>query len=169
VSAAGFNPALVKFVIALTHYWLRLHVATDILSAERVGYRTGMQRTHRHSHVRVGATWCTEDTWRKGRNHMKEVIYTLGVWRVKPGKEAAFIDAWKALGNIFARLPQTPGKGTLIQSLTDPLLFYSFGPWSDLADVEAMRANPEAQEGINQLRELCTEATPGGFRVVAEA
>ena len=100
---------------------------------------------------------------------MEEAIYTLGVWRVKPGKEVAFIEAWKALGNIFAKLPQPPGKGTLIQSMADPLLFYSFGPWSNLADVEAMRNNPDAQEGINKLRELCTEATPGGFRVVAEA
>jgi len=100
---------------------------------------------------------------------MEEAFYTLGVWRVKPGKEVAFIEDWKALGNIFARLPQPPGKGTLIQSLADPLLFYSFGPWSNLADIEAMRNNPDAQEAINRLRELCTEATPGGFRVVAEA
>lgn len=101
---------------------------------------------------------------------MEEAVYTLGVWRVKPGKEAAFIEAWKALGNAFAQLPQPPsGKGTLIQSLDDPLLFYSFGPWSSLADIQAMRNNPHAQEGIKKLRELCTEATPGGFRVVAEA
>lgn len=32
-----------------------------------------------------------------------------------------------------------------------------------------MRANPKAQEGIAKLRELCTEAVPGSFRVVAEA
>ncbi len=59
---------------------------------------------------------------------MEEAVYTLGVWRVKPGQEVAFIEAWKALGTIFAKLPQPPGKGTLLQSLADPLLFYSFGP-----------------------------------------
>lgn len=100
---------------------------------------------------------------------MEEAVYTLGVWRVKPGKEDAFIEAWKALGKIFVQLPQPPGKGTLLQSLSDPLLFYSFGPWSSLADIQAMRNNPEAQEGLNKIRELCTEATPGGFRLVAEA
>ena len=100
---------------------------------------------------------------------MEEVVYTLGVWRVKPGKEDAFIEAWKALGKIFGQLPQPPGKGILLQSLTDPLLFYSYGPWNSLADIQAMRNNPDAQEGINQIREFCTEATPGGFRVVAEA
>jgi hypothetical protein len=40
---------------------------------------------------------------------MEEAVYTLGVWRVKPGKEEAFIEAWKALGNIFSQLPQPPG------------------------------------------------------------
>ncbi len=101
---------------------------------------------------------------------MEEVIYTLGVWRVKPGAEGAFIAAWKALANIFAQLPEPPsGKGTLIQSLADPLLLYSFGPWKSLNDVEAMRNNPTALAGLNKLRDLCTEAAPGSFRIVAEA
>ena len=38
-----------------------------------------------------------------------------------------------------------------------------------MEDVEAMRANARAQEGIRRLMELCTEATPGSFRVVAES
>jgi len=100
---------------------------------------------------------------------MEEAVYTLGVWRVKSGQEDAFIEAWKALGKVFTQLPQPPGKGTLLQSLSDPLLFYSFGPWNSLADIQAMRNNPDAQEGINILRGLCTEAIPGGYRVVAEA
>ena len=101
---------------------------------------------------------------------MEESIYTLGVWRVKPGVEDEFIVAWKALAIIFSQLPEPPsGKGTLIQSLDDPSLFYSFGPWKSLTDVEAMRKNTNALEGLNKLRELCSEATPGGFCVVAEA
>ncbi len=101
---------------------------------------------------------------------MEDTVYTLGVWRVKPGQEPAFIAAWRALGRIFADLPQPPGgKGTLLQSLSDPTLFYSFGPWRSLDDIQAMRDNPQAQEGIALLRELCTEATPGSFRMVAEA
>jgi hypothetical protein len=76
----------------------------------------------------------------------------------------------RALGRIFADLPQAPsGKGTLLQSLSDPTLFYSFGPWRSLDDIQAMRGNPQAQAGIAMLRELCTEATPGSFRMVAEA
>jgi quinol monooxygenase YgiN len=71
---------------------------------------------------------------------------------------------------VFAQLPHPlNGKGTLIQSLTEPGLFYSFGPWESLADIQAMRDHPQAQESINQLRALCTEATPGSYRLVAEA
>jgi heme-degrading monooxygenase HmoA len=96
-------------------------------------------------------------------------VYTLGVWRVKPGREAEFIEAWKGLGQLFARLHQPPGgKGTLVQSLSDPLLFYSFGEWSSMEAVQAMRKDAAAQEGIKKVAELCTEATPGSFRVVAQ-
>lgn len=100
---------------------------------------------------------------------MSDAVYTLGVWRVIPGNEAAFVAAWEELGVIFGRLPQPPGKGTLLQSTSDPTLFYSFGPWPDLAAIQAMRDDPEAQEGIARLRALCTESTPGNFRLVAQA
>jgi heme-degrading monooxygenase HmoA len=100
---------------------------------------------------------------------MEGSVYTLGVWRVKPGREAEFIEAWKALGKLFAGLPQPPGGvGTLIQSLTDPLLFYSFGEWSSMEAIQAMRKDAAAQEGIKKVAELCKEATPGSFRVVAQ-
>jgi heme-degrading monooxygenase HmoA len=100
---------------------------------------------------------------------MPATIYTLGVWQVKPEHEAEFITAWKDLGVIFSQLPAPPtGKGTLIQSVTEPTLFYSFGPWQSLEDVQPMRQNPQAQAGINRLRTLCTEAIPGSFRLVAE-
>ncbi len=101
---------------------------------------------------------------------MSDTIYTLGVWRVKPEHEADFVAAWQALGHIFARLPAPPsGPGTLIQSLTDPTLFYSFGPWPGPEAVQAMRQHPEAQAGLDRLRGLCSAATPGTFRLVAQA
>jgi hypothetical protein len=105
-----------------------------------------------------------------GGTRMEEQLYTLGVWHVKEGREAEFVIAWKELGAVFASLPQPPsGKGVLIQSVTDPTLFYSFGPWRSASDVAAMRADSRAQAGIQKIRDLCTEATPGMFRVVAES
>jgi heme-degrading monooxygenase HmoA len=96
-------------------------------------------------------------------------VYTLGVWRVKPGRESEFIEGWKDLGRLFAKLPMPPGgKGTLVQSLSDPLLFYSFGEWVSMEAIQAMRKDAVAQAGIQKLADLCTEAIPGSFRVVAE-
>jgi hypothetical protein len=101
---------------------------------------------------------------------MQHQVYTLGVWTVHEGRQSDFIAAWKRLGEMFAALPNPPaGKGVLIQSTSTPTLFYSFGPWHDVQHVEAMRASPEAQAGIRELLDLCTEATPGTFRVVAES
>ncbi|MFU8861861.1 MAG: antibiotic biosynthesis monooxygenase family protein [Cyclonatronaceae bacterium] len=100
---------------------------------------------------------------------MEEHIYTLGAWQVKEGKEQAFIGAWKELGELFGALPDPPGKGILIHSTSNPALFYSFGPWNSMEAVEAMRNNPEAQQRIRKLIDLCTEATPGSYRVVAES
>ena len=98
---------------------------------------------------------------------MADEIYTLGVWRVKPGNEDAFIAAWKELGAYFLGLPQPPGPGRLIQSIDDAELFYSFGPWPSPEAVQAMRAHPVTPERIGKLSALCDEAKPGGFRLVA--
>ncbi len=100
---------------------------------------------------------------------MSETVYTLARWRVREGKEGEFIEAWKDLSKLFSQLPLRPGgKGTLVQSLNEPLLFYSFGAWPSMEAVQAMRQDAKAQEGIRKLADLCTEAAPGSFRVVAE-
>lgn len=101
--------------------------------------------------------------------HMERQVYTLGVWQVPESQEQEFITAWKELGEIFAALPDPPGKGILIQSTSDSTLFYSFGPWNSVEAIEAMRGDHRAQEGIRKLIDLCTTANPGSFRVVAES
>jgi hypothetical protein len=98
---------------------------------------------------------------------MSDDIYTLGVWRVKEGKQDQFVEAWKRLGRVFHNLPHPPGEGTLVQSLDEPQQFYSFGPWRTLDDVLAMRSDPDARREIGTLMELCDVARPGTFRVVA--
>jgi heme-degrading monooxygenase HmoA len=100
---------------------------------------------------------------------MKEMVYTLAAWRVQEGRQQAFISAWKDLGEAFNSLSDPPGKGVLIQSTSDPTLFYSFVPWNSMEAVEAMRNDHHAREGIKRLEGLCTQATPGSFHVVAES
>lgn len=99
---------------------------------------------------------------------VSETVYTLGEWRVRAGQEAAFIAAWKELGEVFTGLPHPPGPGTLIRSMSEPALFYSFGPWDRMEHVEEMRRSDRAREALQRLVALCTEATPGTFRLVAE-
>lgn len=95
--------------------------------------------------------------------------YTLALWRVQPGREDEFVQAWKDLGEAFGRLPDPPGEGTLLQSVEDPQRFYSFGWWQRLEDIQAMRAHPDAAAALARLAGLCTESQPGAYRVVAIA
>lgn len=98
---------------------------------------------------------------------MPDEVYTLGVWRVKDGKQSEFVEAWTALGHYFRGLENPPGEGTLVQSVDEPQLFYSFGSWRSLDDIEEMRSRPETPQEIGKLMDLCEEGRPGTFRVVA--
>ena len=98
---------------------------------------------------------------------MEQEPYTLGRWLVEPGREDAFIAVWKELGAFFLALPHPPGPGTLVRSVAEPNVFYSFGPWKSLSDIQAMRADPRTPAMIGKLTDLCTEATPGAYLVVA--
>ncbi len=98
---------------------------------------------------------------------MSDEVYTLGVWRVKDGKQSEFVAAWQALGHHFSSLPHPPGKGTLLQSVDDPQQFYSFGPWRALDDIQEMRNHAETPAEIGKPMALCEEGRPGTFRVVA--
>lgn len=99
---------------------------------------------------------------------MSEAVhYTHAEWRVRPGNEAEFVAAWRALGDAFSTLPARPLWGTLLQSATEPALFYSFGPWASPVDIAAMRADPVAQAALARVGSLCERASPGTFREVA--
>ncbi len=95
--------------------------------------------------------------------------YTLALWRVKEGRDEEFVEAWKGLSEYFLDLPNPPGTGTLVRSVEDPRLFYSFGPWKSLEDIQRMRSDPRTPEVIGKLVALCEEAKPGTFQVVATA
>jgi quinol monooxygenase YgiN len=97
---------------------------------------------------------------------MSKVPYTLAMYRVRPGQEEKFIEAWRNLAKTFCSLPQPPLWGTLIRSLSDPSLFYSFGPWADAAHVAAMRGNEHGREAFRRLGALCTEMTPGDYEMI---
>jgi hypothetical protein len=99
---------------------------------------------------------------------MDETYYTHAMRRVKSGRQAAFIDAWLALGETFHALPNPPGQGSLLQCESDLTLFYSFGPWHNRDDIAAMRTDPNASTALKRLFDLCDDATSGTYRLAAQ-
>lgn len=97
----------------------------------------------------------------------KPTHYTHAQWSVTPGREEQFVAAWRALADTFSALDRPPIWGTLLQSETEPTVYYSFGPWASSDDVTAMRADPAAQAALNRVVELCESAKPGPCRLVA--
>ena len=100
---------------------------------------------------------------------MAEQPYTLARWLVAPGNEDAFVAAWHELAAFFLSLKQPPRWGTLLRSVDDPRLFYSFGPWPGLEAIAAMRADPRWPDALGRLTALCDEASPGTYLVAAVA
>ena len=93
--------------------------------------------------------------------------FTLARWLVHPGREAAFVAAWRELAASFLGLAQPPPWGLLLRSAEEPRLFYSFGPWPSLEAIASMRADPGAAAALGRLTALCEEASPGAFLVAA--
>jgi heme-degrading monooxygenase HmoA len=92
-------------------------------------------------------------------------VYTLGVWRVKPGCEDDFVASWDALAQwTLDRGFDT--HGTLVRDRSDPQRFVSFGPWRSVEDTERWRAEPEFQERVARLEALLESFEPGTYDVV---
>jgi hypothetical protein len=100
---------------------------------------------------------------------MAEQPYTLARWYVLPGQEAAFVAAWRELATFFLALPAPPGWGTLLRSIEDPRLFYSFGPWPSVETIAAMQAHPDAPAAMARLTTLCETTELGTYWVEAAA
>jgi hypothetical protein len=94
---------------------------------------------------------------------LKNEYYTHALWMVKPGKLEAFLEAWH---DVNLRLPGEPNAGTaqltLIQSLADPLIFYSFGPWGSTSN------DSNIKKAISELQSFCQETKPGTFKTIME-
>lgn len=92
-------------------------------------------------------------------------VYTLDVWRVKPGSEEAFVAAWDALGQwTLERGFDT--HGTLVRDRDDPRRFLSFGPWRSAEEAERWRSEPGVRERLARLEDLLESYEPGTHDVV---
>lgn len=93
-------------------------------------------------------------------------VYTLGVWRVRPGREDDFVAEWDAL----ARWTVESGyewSGTLLRDRSDLSVFVSVGPWPSVEVAERWRSSDGFAERIEHLRELVESMDdPGVLDVV---
>jgi heme-degrading monooxygenase HmoA len=90
----------------------------------------------------------------------KKQLYTLAIWKVKPGKEAEFIEAWQAFADWTTHTQASAGEGILLQGEDSPTQFVSFGPWDNAENVVNWRAQPEFRDFLSKARELCEELQP---------
>lgn len=79
-------------------------------------------------------------------------VYTLGVWRVRPGHEDAFVAAWRGLADrTKADFPAA--SAVLLRDRQVPGMFISSGPWESEKQVSQWRASPAFIESLTELRE----------------
>jgi heme-degrading monooxygenase HmoA len=93
--------------------------------------------------------------------------YTSGVWRVKPGEEDAFVEAWTAFVSWASTMP---GSGTfrLVRDLNDPSTYMSFAPWESFEAQRAWKSLPEFRERIGRVRAHCEDFQPSTYELVTE-
>lgn len=95
---------------------------------------------------------------------MERDVNTISAWRPKPGRETEFVSTWEALREAFNKLPNPPARpSALIKSPEEPDLYYCFGTWRSIADVEAAKEDPDTQMGLYALRQLCMEFSREAF------
>jgi heme-degrading monooxygenase HmoA len=89
----------------------------------------------------------------------------MGVWRVKPGRDEDFVNAWDELARwtVESGFDST---GTLLRDRSQPGRFVSFGPWPSVEAVEEWRASPGFAERLGALRNTLEGFEPGTYDVV---
>ena len=95
---------------------------------------------------------------------MNEEFYTFNLWKIKEGNLEEFLHIWeKELAREFIKL-NPYSKITLIQSLDNPNIYYSFGPWIKLEQMQSARSNENYRSAISKLVSLCDKSSSGSFK-----
>jgi heme-degrading monooxygenase HmoA len=87
------------------------------------------------------------------------MVWTSGLWTVKPGREDEFIAGWAE----FAQWTRTVFPGTrawLLRERDRPSVFMSLGPWPSDDVITDWRASSGFTERIKRLREMLVSFEP---------
>jgi len=93
--------------------------------------------------------------------------YTLGIWMVKAGNEQSFIEEWKAFAEWTSKNQRGVGSGYLLQDITNPHRFISFGNWENLDVIKEWRERPEFKAFVDKVKLFCEDFHPHTMKLVA--
>jgi heme-degrading monooxygenase HmoA len=94
--------------------------------------------------------------------------YTCGVWTVRAGREADFIERWRELAGWAAETFPSAGKPTLLKDHDQPNRFISFGSWDSLEAIDEFRGHAGFAERVGRLRELLDDFQPMTLEAIVE-
>jgi heme-degrading monooxygenase HmoA len=78
-------------------------------------------------------------------------VYTVGLWKVKPGEEDAFVAAWRDMATATTN-EHAGASAVLLRDRNTPNLFISAGPWDSLKQIEEWRASKTFTSGVGTIR-----------------
>ena len=95
---------------------------------------------------------------------MNDDFYSFNLWKIKDGNEQEFLHVWEnELAKEFVKL-NPYSKATLVQSTDSPNIYYSFGPWIKLDELQAARSNKDYRSAVSKLVSLCDISKSGSFK-----
>jgi heme-degrading monooxygenase HmoA len=88
-----------------------------------------------------------------------EMIWSCGIWTVREGRDAEFVDAWRE----FAQWSQTQFGGArawLLRDRAAARTYMTVGPWPDEETIEAWRSSPGFRDRVGAIRSLVEAFEP---------
>lgn len=95
-------------------------------------------------------------------------VYTMGTWITRPEQAEEFARRWREMAEWTVQSVEGARDGVLLRDRAQSNRFVSFGPWPDLAAIEAWRANPGFQQRVAGMRELLEDFTPATLDEVTQ-
>lgn len=94
--------------------------------------------------------------------------YTSGIWTVRAGREAEFIEEWRELSEWAGAAFPSAGAPALLRDRDRPNIFISFGRWESLDQIDEFRGHPVFAARVGRIRELLESFQPMTLDAVIE-
>jgi heme-degrading monooxygenase HmoA len=87
-------------------------------------------------------------------------LFSVGIWRVKSGKEKDFIATFGAFAEWVFDRNLGAEEVYLLQDIEQPSRFITCGPWESIQKIEEWRKLPEFKEFFVKAKSMSDEVTP---------